>query len=118
MNNNYFVSIFFFAGVPGGYNEYIDSRHLIPHVENVVWCHDKDPVRCKGLIVHHVSIFTSSDLHLAGYRVNLDNIQGPFFHNKYFMEVDHTVMECMEEQLIIRNKKEYENDCMEDYYLT
>ena len=45
------------------------------------------------------------------YKVDLGNIQGPFFHNKYFMKVDHTVMDCLEEQLVIRNKQEYENDC-------
>ena len=53
----------------------------------------------------------SSDLNLIKYQVDPHNIQGPFFHNKYFMEVDHTVMDCMEEQLVIRNKQEYVSDC-------
>ena len=62
-------------------------------------------------MVHNVSIITSSDLHLLKYQVDPNNIEGPLFHNKYFMEVDHTVMDCAEEQLIIRNKQEYANDC-------
>lgn len=37
---------------------------------------------------------------------------GALFHNKYFMERDHTVMDCIEEELISRNKLEYERDCI------
>ena len=33
------------------------------------------------------------------------------FHNKYFMEVDHTVMDCMEERAVARNRLEFEQDC-------
>ena len=40
------------------------------------------------------------------------------FHNKYFMERDHTVMDCVEEELVIRNKQEYERDCVEYTSLT
>ena len=95
-------------GVPGGFNEAAAS--LIPAVADVIWC--GDPRRpCKGLTNHGLSIITSSDLNLLGYQVDPHNIQGPFFHNKYFMEVDHTVMDCLEEQLVIRNKQEYVDDC-------
>ena len=40
-----------------------------------------------------------------------DNGRKSLFHNKYFMELDHTTMNCMEERLVARNKKEYEDDC-------
>ena len=96
------------AGVPGGYNEHVAS--LIPTVAGVIWCHGEDK-NCHGLVVHRLSIIESADLHLVKYKVDLGNIQGPFFHNKYYMELDHTVMDCLEEQLVIRNKQEYENDC-------
>ena len=101
--------MWYFVDVPGGYNE--KYAGLIPPVADVVWCYSDPQKRCKGLIFHGVSIITSSDLHLLNYKVDLNNIQGPLFHNKYFMEVDHTVMDCAEEQLIIRNKQEYANEC-------
>ena len=53
----------------------------------------------------------SADLHQVKYEVDLDDVHGPFFHNKYFMEWDHTVMDCLEEQLVIRNKREYIKEC-------
>ena len=94
--------------MPGGFNESV--ARLMQNVVDVLWCFGSTE-RCQGLIIHGVSIVASSDLHYLKYQVDPENIQGPFFHNKYFMEVDHTVMDCMEEQLIIRNKKEYDNDC-------
>ena len=30
------------------------------------------------------------------------------FHNKYFMELDHVVMDCIEERIVDMNKREYE----------
>ena len=35
---------------------------------------------------------------------------GHFFHNKYFMEYDHTVMSCMEERIVQINKLEYQQE--------
>ena len=68
---------------------------------------------CKGgYIVHNICIVTSSDLSSVQSKVDANNLTGPMFHNKYFMERDHTVMDCMEEQLVIRNRLEYEKDCL------
>ena len=35
------------------------------------------------------------------------------FHDKYFMEYDHSVMDCMEEEKVERtgNRREYQHDC-------
>ena len=33
------------------------------------------------------------------------------FHNKYFMELDHSIMDCMEERLVAINMREYKEDC-------
>jgi len=33
------------------------------------------------------------------------------FFNKYFMEWDHVVMDCMEQQLVEQNMLEYKQDC-------
>lgn len=94
--------------VPGGYNEKVD--HLIPKVADVVWF--RGHTSCRGWNVHGICIVSSGDLHRLKYKVDLDNIQGPFFHNKYFMERDHAVMDCLEEQLVIRNKEEYKKECI------
>ena len=34
-----------------------------------------------------------------------------FFQNKYFMELDHVAMDCMEERIVDMNKREYELEC-------
>ena len=56
---------------------------------------------------------TSADLFRMSndLKVNDSSLKGPMFHNKYFMERDHTVMDCVEEQLVIRNRLEYMKDC-------
>ena len=40
----------------------------------------------------------------------LEEGRNTFFHNKYFIEYDHVVMDCMEEEIHSRNKLEYFND--------
>ena len=55
---------------------------------------------------------TSADLSSVHGQVNVKKLRGPMFHNKYFMERDHTVMDCLEEQLVVRNRLEYEKDCL------
>ena len=61
--------------------------------------------------MHGICIVGSGDLHRVKHKVDSENVLGPLFHNKYFMEWDHTVMDCLEEQLIIRNKREYMKEC-------
>ena len=34
------------------------------------------------------------------------------FYNKYFMEYDHVVMDCMEKRIVEQNKLEYDRDCI------
>ena len=40
-----------------------------------------------------------------------ENGEKALFHNKYFMELDHTVMDCMEERAVAKNRQEFEADC-------
>ena len=66
---------------------------------------------CSGSKLRSVCIVSSGDLHRLRYSVDdLDDVKPPMFHNKYNMEEDHTVMDCMEELLVQRNKQEYERD--------
>lgn len=102
-------------GVPGGHNAKVSS--LIPVVSEYIWItgdrksHTKKFCR-GGHIVHNICIITSADLQRVRYKVHMNNIKGPMFHNKYFMERDYTVMDCLEEQLVIRNRLEYKKDCL------
>ena len=104
-----------YTGVPGGYNANVSS--LVPVISDYIWItgdrrwHVKK--FCSGeVVVHKICIITSADLSRVQYKVDVSNISGPMFHNKYFMERDHTVMDCLEKQLVIRNRQEYLKDCM------
>ena len=70
----------------------------------------KEPLNehCDGKVIHHICIISSADLHLVQRSIK-SNIY--LFFNKYFMEEDHLVMDCMEERLIQQNKLEYLRDC-------
>ena len=54
---------------------------------------------------------SSGDLPLI-YSQGVNGHQPTFFFNKYFMEMDHVVMDCMEQRLVEQNRREYENDCL------
>ena len=103
------------TGVPGGNAN--TPLWRIPIVSEYIWVtgqRKKQPEQyCKsGYIVHNICIMTSADLSSVHRQVNVNKLRGPMFHNKYFMERDHTVMDCLEEQLVVRNKLEYEKDCL------
>ena len=49
---------------------------------------------------------SSGDLPMV-YSMGVNADKPTFFFNKYFMEWDHVVMNCMEERLAERNKLEY-----------
>ena len=104
------------TGVPGGYKE--EVADVIPHVISAIWLPKSSWEQyCSGWVIHWICIVSSGDLQrLTKYmRVDIDphlHKQGVMFHNKYFMERDHTVMDCVEEQLVNRNKQEYRRDCI------
>ena len=107
--------LFIYIGVPGGFNASIMSW-CVPIVSEYIWITGQRKTQveqyCKsGYIVHNICIMTSADLSSVHVKVNVKKLRGPMFHNKYFTERDHTVMDCMEEQLVLRNRLEYEKDC-------
>jgi len=65
---------------------------------------------CKGRIVHSICILSSGDLPMA-YSKGVNARRPTFFFNKYFMEWDHVVMDCMEQRLVEQNMLEYKQDC-------
>ena len=91
------------------YKENTDKVELTSMVSDCVW--NFHGAKCSSWIIHSICVISSADLYQLKYQVDLNDIQGPLFHNKYFMERDHTVMDCLEEQLVIRNKQEYIREC-------
>ena len=112
----YYNNTLLYAGVPGGYIANI--RYLVPIISTTIWltgtAQRREPYKyCKsGYNVHRICILTSADLHKVESKVDVHNLKGPMFHNKYFMETDHTVMDCMEKELVSRNRLEYIKDCL------
>ena len=65
---------------------------------------------CAGKSVHTSCILNVRDIPLL-HEYNLSGKRTVFFYNKYFMEYDHVVMDCMEQRIVEQNKLEYERDC-------
>ena len=85
------------------------------HVADTIWLSWEEigkgqKTHCSGSNIHRVCIVSSGDLHRLKYSTDPDYVRAPLFHNKYSMAEDHTVMDCMEELLIERNKQEYIRD--------
>lgn len=83
----------------------------VPTVDKSIWVSTASTRKrlCKSrMIVHIICILSYADLPtLRKYAV----LSEYFFMNKYFMEWDHVIMDCMEEKLVERNKVEYRRDC-------
>ena len=92
-------------GVPGGYNRDIKSHYQ--YVCNVLWNSSSSDFYhgCQTKLVHSVCIVTVSNL-----RSVIKRSVRHLFHNKYFMELDHTVMGCMEERIVEKNMKKSVGD--------
>ena len=80
----------------------------MPTIDDYIWMVD-DNIPCSGQKLHHICVVNSGDLHRLKYKP-VPNARDVFFHNKFFMEKDQTVIDCMEEELIHRNLKEFEKD--------
>lgn len=106
---HFYPTIATIPGVPGGYNPNISTHdHFI--ISHSIWkFKGNDGRRCRGKPVHYVCISNIDGLAMIMRETRKGN--GALFHNKYFMEYDHTVMDCMEEELIARNKKEFMENC-------
>lgn len=98
--------------IPGGFKSKIYNRNPVV-ISHAIWqgiySGDGDGKRCKGKVVHEVCISNVRNLPLIMNETWNGNLA--FFYNKYFMAYDHTLMDCMEEELIARNKKEFLSDC-------
>ena len=89
------------------FNSHVHHRHR--NIVSAKWVLKYQKGLCAGRIVHNICIISCSDLHQVQYSIKNT---GSFFYNKYFMEEDHVVMDCVEEKLIEQNRMEYNGDCM------
>ena len=108
----FYASLIHLPGVPGGN----PPRHIpVPTIDKYIWMNKNKQTRnkyesCEGRMVHFICIVSVGDLDQI-YHWGINRRTPVFFFNKYFMEDDHVVMDCMEERLLHQNMKEYETDC-------
>ena len=107
-----YATAYMIPGIPGGFS--FNKSKNFPLVSKSYWKHEKTShyyvegeSPCSGRSVHQVCILTSADLPLINRAVKDWSI---WFLNKFFMEEDHVVMDCVEELLINHNKQEFYND--------
>ncbi len=107
---HYYATVYMLPHVPGGYNPDVKGHQL--RVDNYFWRTNEylktNPRQCSGIIIHEICVVDFGDLLriLASTRNGKDAL----FHNKYFLEYDHVIMDCMEEQIQARNRKEHQEE--------
>lgn len=74
-----------------------------------IFLRDHPNVKCAGKFVHTSCVFNVRDLPTL-HKYGSGRLK-VFYYNKYLMEYDHVVMDCMEKRIIELNKLEYERDC-------
>lgn len=106
---HFYATLYHFPGVPGGYKRHLQHQYF--EVAGSYWSkvntfQKRRKYACRGAVVHEVCVVGAGDLSAL-----LADRSRHLFHNKYFMELDHTVMGCMEELIVVWNKKEYQQEC-------
>ena len=109
---HYYATVYMLSNAPGGYNP--KMRRKFFKTDNYFWRNreyvKKNGKQCSGNIVHNICIVDIGDLQRI--LKDTDNGRRAFFHNKYLMEHDHIIMDCMEERIVDKNRLEYEKECM------
>ena len=107
---HFYATLFMAPGTPGGYNPHIPMVKYI-EMDHCFWRITKKDRkrRCFGKTVHNICVVNFGDL--PRIMKETENGRTALFHNKYFMELDHVVMDCMEERIVHMNKREYEMEC-------
>ena len=108
---HFYASVYMMPGSPGGHSSLhpIQSQAL---VSKVIWKHNQHSPyyspseSCAGRSVHQICILTSAELP----RVKDALKRNVWFFNKYLMEDDHVIMDCVEEVLVRKNIEELYRD--------
>jgi hypothetical protein len=112
----FYAMAFMMPGAPGGNSSQTPSsdKENITHVFQTRWKHDQKSHEyvpgetCLGKTVHGICILNSAELPRVYYAMKANN--NYWFFNKYFMEEDHIVIDCVEEELIHTNRHEFAHD--------
>ena len=109
----FYASLIHVHGVPGGLPPH---KLPLPTIDKYIWMNKYKQTRskyesCEGKMVHFICIVGVGDLDEI-FHLGVNRKRPVFFFNKYFMEEDHVVMDCMEERLLHQNMKEHQIDCM------
>lgn len=107
---HFYASVYMMPGVPGGFEPKLQGRYFA--VARAIWCFNgrqcEEGFYCHGQVLHTVCITNSADLPAI---VKSSTLNRYLFHNKYFVEMDHTVMDCLEERIVDKNREEYKQEC-------
>ena len=105
---HFYATAYMIPGVPGGYDPKL--KHLYFTVDMYIWLSGSNAKKhCGGRNVHNICVVSVEELKEVVYLTK--DGRRAIFHNKYFMYLDHVVMDCAEEKLVARNKLEYQQDC-------
>jgi hypothetical protein len=106
---HFYATLFKTPGVPGGYSPNIPGYF---QVEHCFWQTTEEARNksCHGETVHKICVVNFQDLPRIMRETQFGKTA--LFHNKYFMELDHVIMDCMEERIVAKNKREFEMDCL------
>ena len=105
---HFYATAYMMPEAPGGFH--IKRSKKLSQVSKTIWKHEKtshyyiEGETCAGNSVHQVCILSTPDLPIIQRSISL----GVWFFNKYFMEEDHVVMDCVEEELVKANRQEFE----------
>ena len=108
---HFYASVYMMPDVPGGFIGRLDEEKHYFSVARAIWCFNGRQCHfgfyCHGQVLHDICITDSADLPTI-LKISSD---GHLFHNKYFYELDHTVMDCLEERIVSKNMEEYKQEC-------
>lgn len=107
---HFYATLFRMPGAPGSYNPNIPEEGYF-EVGHYFWRTNAEEVKlpCYGKTVHGICVVNFQDLPRIMEETQFGKTA--LFHNKYFMELDHVIMDCMEERIVAKNKKEFEMEC-------
>ena len=103
----YFSTINHFPDAPG--NAFLLKKgHRRPLLVHRIW-NFRNSSRClEGKWHHRICIVSVGDLPWLKSGMDSGNF---YFMNKYWIEYDHVVMDCMEDLLVEKNVEEFSRDC-------
>ena len=111
----FFNTLNMLPDAPGGKHErqLRESSHGKIQLPNIVvrhWKNSNHPTACaESYYRHRICIVSASDFY---WLYSSSKKRQVYFLNKYLIDYDHVVMDCMEETLLKRNVEEYRRDCL------